>query len=75
MNNDLPLDDPIDCIIYGPSTQNKIERWWRELHHRMEKFFKEELKKLVENGHYDPHAEQDRSVNLCYVVKLLSNLS
>ena len=38
------LDNPLDAILYGPSTQNKIERWWRELHERMERFFKEQLK-------------------------------
>ena len=21
--------DPIDSVVYGPSTSNKIERWWR----------------------------------------------
>lgn len=30
------LDDPVDSVLYGPSTQNKIERWWRELLDRME---------------------------------------
>jgi hypothetical protein len=30
------LDDPLDAILYGPSTQNKIERWWRELLERMD---------------------------------------
>ena len=29
--------DPTDLIKYGPSTSNKIERWWRDLHERMEK--------------------------------------
>ena len=33
------MDDPTDPIIYGPSTSNKIERWWRDLHERLEKFF------------------------------------
>ena len=28
-------DDPVDSVLYGPSTQNKIERWWRELLDRM----------------------------------------
>ncbi|ESO91858.1 hypothetical protein LOTGIDRAFT_163218 [Lottia gigantea] len=44
----------VDSVIYGPSTENKIERWWRELHHRMETFFKDRLRKLLENGDYDP---------------------
>ena len=33
------MDDPTDSIIYGPSTSNKIERWWRELHERFFFFF------------------------------------
>ena len=45
--------DGTDCVMHGPSTQNKIERWWRELHHRMETYFKEQLKRLLESGQYD----------------------
>ena len=37
------FDDPMDCIAFGPSITNKIERWWRDLHERLEKFFKEPL--------------------------------
>ena len=33
------MNDPTDSIIYGSSTSNKIERWWRELHERLKKFF------------------------------------
>ena len=58
MNSDLPLDDPIDGLIYGPSTQNKIEQWRRELHHLMENLFKEQLMELVENGHYNSHDKE-----------------
>ena len=55
------LDDIIEeCIRYGPSTANKIERWWRELHHRMESFFKDQLKYLVESGSYDQTSNLDR---------------
>ena len=54
------LDDVTETILYGPSTQNKIERWWRELHERMEKFFKQQLKELVEIGEYDSSDEIDR---------------
>ncbi|XP_044172915.1 uncharacterized protein LOC122957085 [Acropora millepora] len=35
--------DPVDTILYGPSTSNQIERWWKELHERLEKFFKSQL--------------------------------
>lgn len=49
-----------DCVFFGPSTANKIERWWRELHHRMESFFKEQLSSLLEFGHYDQTSQLDR---------------
>ena len=26
------FNNPVDSIIYGPSTSNKIERWWKDLH-------------------------------------------
>ena len=41
------LDDPVDSVLCGPSTQNKIERWWRELLDRMERFFKRQLSSLT----------------------------
>ena len=46
-------------VLYGPSTENKIERWWRELSQRMEGFFKIQLKSLLEDGLYDPKDEMD----------------
>ena len=55
-----------DSIIYGPSTSNKIERWWRELHERLEKFFKEQLTVLLTGREYDPHVALDRQL-LAYV--------
>ncbi|XP_078482839.1 uncharacterized protein LOC144743284 [Ciona intestinalis] len=60
------LEDPTDSVIYGPSNTNKIERWWRELHERLEKFFKVQLKKLMLNGKYHPHCLMDRQL-LFYV--------
>ena len=39
---------------------NQIERWWRELHHRLEKFFKSQLKMLLDEGYYDADNEIDR---------------
>ena len=42
------FDDPMDAIIYGPSTSNKIERWLRDLHHRLEKYFKAQLRELLD---------------------------
>ena len=54
------VDDATDTVLYGPSTQNKIERWWRELLERMERYFKEQLNGLLEDGDYDPTNENDR---------------
>ena len=30
------FENPVDSVVYGPSTTNKIERWWRDLHERLE---------------------------------------
>ena len=56
------MDDPTDSIIYGPSTSNKIERWWRELHERLEKFFKEQLVALLRGREYHPHVALHQQV-------------
>ena len=60
------MDDPTDSIIYGPSTSNKIERWWGELHERLEKFFKEQLVALLRGREYDPHVALHQQL-LAYV--------
>lgn len=52
-------DEPV-TVFYGPSTNNKIERWWRDLHNRFERFFKRQLSMLLEQGHYDPSNQTDR---------------
>ena len=35
------LNDSVDSVIYGPSTTNKIERWWKDLHERLEKYLRD----------------------------------
>ena len=60
--------DPTSSLIPGPSTQNKIERWWRELHHRFETFFKAQLTKLLEDGNYDPSDKIDRYFIFCVLI-------
>ena len=60
------LDDPLDSIIFGPSTSNKIEPFWRDFHHRLEKYFKEQLHTLLERNEYNPHNMNERHV-LAYV--------
>ena len=37
------MEDPTDSVIYGLSNTNKIERWWHELHGRLEAYFKAQL--------------------------------
>ena len=43
------LEDATESVLYGPSTENKIERWWRELLERMEAYFKSQLSTLLED--------------------------
>ena len=62
------MDDPTDSIIYGPSTSNKIERWWRELHEILEKFFKEQLVTLLRGREYDPHVALHRQLLNCLCI-------
>ena len=38
----------------------QIDRWWREIHERMEMYFKEQLSFLKDRLYYDPHDENDR---------------
>ena len=60
------LEDANESVWYGPSTQNKIERWWRELLERLERFFKQQLSSLAEKGYYDSTSVVDRYYNEYY---------
>lgn len=60
------MEDPVQSVIYGPSTSNKIERWWRDLHERLEKYFKVQLTQLLRDREYDPHDWLNRQL-LAYV--------
>ena len=60
------MDDPVEVVIYGPLTSNKVERWWRDLHERLENFFKVQLTQLLRDRQYDPHNILDRQL-LAYV--------
>ena len=59
------------CEIYHYSSKKSIlkevklqslviERWWRELHERLEKFFKTGLCWLKDQWYYDLHEQEDR---------------
>ena len=56
------LNEPADSVIFGPSTSNKIERWWRDLHERMEKDIKTSLVLLLNTRDYDPQNLRDRKL-------------
>ena len=56
------FEDPTDSVCYGSSTTNKIERWWRDLHERLEKYFKSQLKELLYEQEYDPHNDLHRQM-------------
>lgn len=62
-HGDMTLKDTVE---YGSSTSNRIERWWKELYKRLEKFFKFQLLQLLEHGFYDPENESDRNI-LAYI--------
>ena len=56
------FDKPSDSVIYGKSPTNKIERWWRDLHERLEKYFKEQLSNLLNSCRYNPNDIDDRKM-------------
>ncbi|XP_066924428.1 uncharacterized protein [Clytia hemisphaerica] len=55
------LEDPLKSIIFGPSTSNQIERWWKELHEKLEGFYKDQLRRLKDNLLYDPKNESQEN--------------
>ena len=54
------FEDPMNSVVFGPSTSNKVERWWRDLHERLEKYFKSQLQTLLNSREYDPHNREQR---------------
>ena len=53
-------------VILGPSTDNKIERLWRDLVEKVVNIFRPILHSLVEDGSYSPTDVVDREI-LCGV--------
>ena len=47
-------------LLYIYSYILHIERWWSELHERLEKYFKQDLSWLRQQGHYDSNNEVNR---------------
>ena len=60
------LEDPSESVIFGKTTVNQIERWLMELHDHFEKYVKEQLVNLLEQGHYDLQNEVHRNI-IAYV--------
>ena len=58
------LEDATESLLYGLCTENKIERWRRELLERMEAYFKSQLSTLLEDGLYGPQDEIDRYIKI-----------
>ena len=48
------------------SLSQRIEKWWRELHERLEKYFKVQLQTLKDCENYDPSSDSDR-IDHCLV--------
>ena len=46
----------------------QIERRWKELHERMEKFFKTQLSWLKDQGHNDPNNDTDRWIECTFKI-------
>ena len=42
------MEDATDSVVYGPSTSNRIECWWRDLHEKMEMYFKTQVSELLQ---------------------------
>ncbi|KAK2564030.1 hypothetical protein P5673_012245 [Acropora cervicornis] len=64
--------DPSDTVVYGPPTENQIERWWRDLHERMEKYYEGHLCLLKDQGHYDSHDDKDRLIDYAFPQRIHS---
>ena len=67
-------DSPLDSIIYGPPTSNKIEPFWRDLHRRLEKYLRTIMRTLLERNEYNPHNMNQRYA-LAYVCVFINNLT
>ena len=67
------LEDPLDSVVYGPSTSNQIERWWRELHERLEKNLKKYLQELLREGNYNPHDQFDRLILMIFFLYIFNS--
>ncbi|KAK3747967.1 hypothetical protein QZH41_019446 [Actinostola sp. cb2023] len=58
-------------IRMDKGTETGIERWWKELHERLEKYFKEHLRWLKEQCLYDPHDVTDRMILAFIMIPML----
>ena len=41
------LENLTDAVLYGPSSQHKIERWWQDFQERIEKFLKDQHRPFI----------------------------
>lgn len=54
--------EDLDGVIVGPSTDNKIERFWRDVREKVVDNIKPTLRALYEEGRYDPTSQDDRDI-------------
>ena len=47
VTQNISVDEASETVIFGPSTANQIERWWKELHEKLEIFYKPILDRLL----------------------------
>jgi len=67
----LTDDEATESVIFGPSTSNKIERWWRDLHERLENFYKPVILRLKGCGIYHPSVKFDRDIMAYVMIPIL----
>ena len=60
LSQNISLDEASDTVIFGTSTANQIERWWKELHEKLENFYKPILERLLREMRYLPTNDTDR---------------
>ena len=60
------LMNTTETVLYGPSTSNKLERWWSDMRKRREKLVKHQLCNRLEANDSNPHNPLDRCL-LSYI--------
>ena len=54
--------EDVESVLLGPSTDNKIERLWRDVREKVCNPYKLILNRLSDDGLYDPTCQDDREI-------------